>query len=349
MSIAVSLGLLGLLASFGIAVLSLHSHASPSTTPSTPASTPADDKRWYSLGYVDIEGGITPLYPLQMGRVKSIAARENEPVKTGQPLFYLEDTVPQLKVQRAKAGVEEAQGQLKVAQSESDALDKKIAAQREAIEIAEIEVKRARALRDEKNNFSKKGIGPKFEAEDAEFLVKKAQQAVRGQQAQLTVLEMLKGKTAGSLVMAQANLKDKQTLLAEAENAVKECMIRAPVDGTPLRILVNVGETLGSNPHQPAIQFAAARPLLVRAEVEQEFVGRVHPDQNVVIEDHVTGKECGRGKVVSIAQWYAPRRTANPDIMTMNNDNRTLECIVHIESPSREIRIGQRVRVKFLD
>src|SRR5579875_2460704 len=272
MSIVLSLGVLVLAVSFIIAALSLHSRADHPPTPSTSAPTSAEeDKPWNSLGYVDVEGGVTPLYPLQMGRVKSIEVKENEFVKAGTPLFRLDDTVPRLKVLEAKAGVEAAQGQLQAAQAEAEALDKKIAAQREAIKVAEIEVQRARALRDTKRKFGEDSIGSKFEAEDANYLFEKAQRAVRGEQAQLAALEVLKEKTAGAIAMAQANLKDKQALLAEAENALEECVVRAPVDGVPLRILITIGETLGAHPHQPAIQFAPNRPLLVRAEVEQEF------------------------------------------------------------------------------
>lgn len=348
-SIVVSLGLLSLAASFAVAAFTLRSYASPSSAPSSSVSALSNDVRWYSLGYVDIEGGVTPLYPLQPGRVEKIVAHENEAVKAGQPLFYLEDTVPQLKVSRAKAGIEEAQAQIRIAQSEADALDKKIAAQQEAVKVAETEVERARSFRDEKEKFREDTIGSKFEADNAKHLFNKAQQAVRIEQAQLAALKVLKGKTAGAVALANANLKDKQTLLAEAENAVKECVVRAPVDGTPLRILITKGETLGSNPRHPAIQFKADGKLLVRAEVEQEFVGHVHPGQDVRVLDYVTEKDCAQGKVASIAQWYAPRRTAGPEIMMMNNDNRTLECIIEIETISHEIRIGQRVRVKFPD
>lgn len=350
LSVPVSLGVLLLLTSLVIAAMSLRSHARPSSAPAATAATPADGLSWCSLGYVDIEGGVTPLYPAQPGRVRSIDSRENEAVKAGDPLFHLDEKVPQLKVREAKAAVEAAQEQLKAAQSAADALDKKIAAQKEAIEIAEIEVKRACALRDEKQRLYEKTIGTEFEVVDAGFLVEKAQKAVRGERAKLAALEALKEKAEGAVAMAHADLKGKQALLAEAENAVNECVVRAPVDGTPLRILVNVGQVLGSNPRQPAIQFAAQEPLLVRAEVEQEFVGRVRKGQNVVIEDHVTGQVCARGKVASIADWYAPRRTASLQMLSMNSDDRTLECIIQIESTestSRKIRIGQRVRVRF--
>ena len=348
LSIPVSLGVLLLLASLVVAAMSLRSHAGPSSVPSS-AAAPAEGQRWYSLGYVDIEGGVTPLYPGQPGRVKSIEAKENEPVKVGQPLFHLEDTVPAIKVRQAEAALKAAQGQLAVAEGSVEKASKQIAAQQEAIDAAKIEVDRARVARDEQKRLKRDDLTLREALENAELLWIKAQGGVRVEQKKLDLAKAAKRQAESLVPVARANIEDKKAQLDEARNAVKECVIRAPVDGTPLRILVNVGQVMGSNPRQPAIWFAAQRPLLARAEVEQEFVGHVRKDQKVIIEDHVTGQECARGKVMSLARWYAHRRNATAEMLSMNNDGRTLECIITIESTSQEIRIGQRVRVRFPD
>lgn len=337
LSIPVSLGVLLLLASLVVATMSLSSQA----------GTPADGQRWYSLGYVDIEGGVTALYPLQVGRIQSIEAKENEPIKAGQPLFHLEDTVPALKVRQAEAALKAAQKQLAVAETRVEEASKQIAAQQEAIDAAKIEVDRARVARDQQERLKRDDLTVTASLENAELLLKKAQVGVRAEQKKLELAQAVKRQAESLVPVARANIEGKQAQLDEARNAVEECVVRAPADGTPLRILVNVGQVLGSNPRQPAIQFAAQRPLLVRAEVEQEFVGHVRKDQAVVIEDHVTGQECARGKVVSLARWFAPRRTASPEMLSMNNDVRTLDCIITIGPAKQEIRIGQRVRVIF--
>lgn len=346
-ALPVWLGVILLLASLATAAVSLRSHANHETTLPSDSAASADDQRWYSLGYVDIEGGITPLYPLQPGRVKSIDVSEDQDVTKGTPLFHLEDTIPLLKVQEAEDAVKVAQEQVAVAEAESATLDEQIAAQQVAIEAAKKDVDRARNLRDEKRKYKDEGLGGKTEAVDAEIQFEKAQLGVRAEQQKLKALESGKRKAQGYAAVARANVKAKQALLEEAKNAVKECVVRAPCDGTPLRILIDVGQTLSSNPRQPAIQFAAQRPLLVRAEVEQEFVGKVRKEQSVLIQDHITGQDCARGRVVSIARWYALRRTASPEMLQMNNDVRTLECIIKIESTMQEVRIGQRVRVEF--
>ncbi|MHB1425557.1 MAG: HlyD family secretion protein [Gemmataceae bacterium] len=349
MSIPISLGVLLLAASLLGAVLSLRSHASYPTAPTTAAAEPTDNSRWNALGYVDIEGGITRLYPLQPGRVNRIDAKENELVKAGQPIFHLEDTVPADKLRAAEADLKGAEDKLAIAEAQVKKADAEIAAQKTAIAAARKNVEKARILRDQQRRFLEHGSSTdEPTAKAAEITLQQAELAVKGEESKLAVMEAAKRVAEGYVATAQTNIKAKRIQIDEARYAVNECVIRAPVEGTPLRILVTVGDVLGGNPTQPAVQFkAAGGPLLVRAEVEQEFVGRVSPNQKVVIEDHVTGEKCAEGSVASIAQWYAPRRTANSELAAMNNDTRTLECIIKLDSSAPNLRIGQRVRVQF--
>lgn len=349
-SIALSLGVLVLLASFATVAINLRSHASPSSTASTAAAS-SDHQRWYSLGFVDIEGGVTSLYPLQMGRVKSIEAKENEFVKAGAELFRLDDTVQRLKVRQAQCDLEGARKQLAIAEAGVDEADKQIEAQKKAIAAAQIKVDMARILRDKQKRFEKQGIGgDKETVQVAEKAVEQAELGVQGEHAKLAVMGAVKRKAKGFVAAAKVHVEGKEAQLDEARQAVNECVLRAPVDGTVLQINVTVGETLGANPHRAAVQFAAAHPpLIVRADVEQELIGEVKQDQQVIIEDSVTEKQIASGKVVRIARWYAPRRSINTEVLPMSNDTRTVECVILIDSPSPSIRIGQRVRVHSPD
>ncbi len=86
-ALPVSLGVVLLLASLVIAAVSLRSHAHDSASPSDATPAPADNQRWMSLGLVYVEGGLTKIYPLQQGRIKSIEAVENEPVEAVRLCF----------------------------------------------------------------------------------------------------------------------------------------------------------------------------------------------------------------------------------------------------------------------
>lgn len=348
-SVPVALGILLLVASLVFAAMSLESPNGRSSVPSSATSLPADHQRWNSLGYIDIEGGVTRLYPVQPGRVKSIEAHENEFVKAGQPIFHVEDTMQAGKVREAQAALKTAQASQAAAEARVAEADKQIAAQQEAIAAANVKVKQAQTALNRQKRLNQDNLSVTEELQNAELTVQLAEVGVKAEQKKLDAAKATKQAAEKLVAVARTNVELRQAQLDEAQNAVNECVVRAPVDGTPLRILINVGETLGTNPRQPAIQFAAQRPLLVRAEVEQEFVDHVHEGQNVVIEDHVTSKELARGKVSSIAHWYSPRRTASPEMLAMSSDVRTLECIITIDSRRQEIRIGQRVRVKFPD
>src|SRR5205814_2703484 len=83
-------------------------------------------------------------------------------------------------------------------------------------------------------------------------------------------------------VRAARSKLDTATVARErAEAAAKDCVLRAPADGTVLRLQAAVGGILapasaplpGAAP--PAVVFAPAGPLVVRAELEQAGLGRV--------------------------------------------------------------------------
>jgi len=82
----------------------------------------------------------------------------------------------------------------------------------------------------------------------------------------------------------------------------------------------------------------------VRAEIEQEFAGRVHPGQSVILQDESGGKESWRGKVLRVSNWYTQRRSQSEGLRIGGSDVRTLECIIVLEPGNIPFRLGQRVR-----
>ena len=53
------------------------------------------------------------------------------------------------------------------------------------------------------------------------------------------------------------------------------------------------------------------------------------------------------GKVTRISRWFGPRRSRRYEPRQFN-DVRTLECIIKLDKPDPNLRIGQRVRVTLL-
>src|SRR5262245_61825766 len=100
----VVVGVLLLLASTGSAVYLLGRGVSDTPPTSSPGS--GGPRGVVCFGFVDVEPGVSSLYPVQPGRVADVLVKETEPVKKGQVLLRLED-------QGAKARVKEAQAALR--------------------------------------------------------------------------------------------------------------------------------------------------------------------------------------------------------------------------------------------
>jgi multidrug resistance efflux pump len=334
-----------LLASVVTAAIALRSHARDSSgnAPTLPptSSTP---RRAVAIGHVDVESGVTPLYPVQPGRVVKIDAIEGTAVKVGDALFTLDETLARLQVDEARAALEGSQVQQKNAGILAKQHAEKVAGQQQAVVAAQTDVDLARVQLERARRRLENGTGAtKEDVRMAELAVQKAEAAVKGEQAKLAAVEALKPSIAVEL--ADKDVAAKQAQLRKAEYALKECTVRAPFAGTPVRILTSVGETLGPNPRQPALYFCPNSPRIIRAEVEQEFADRVKVGMAATVQDDSTGAGDWHGKVQRVSDWYSQRRSILLEPLQFN-DVRTLECIVTLDpNQAGTLRIGQRVRV----
>ncbi len=132
----------------------------------------------------------------------------------------------------------------------------------------------------------------------------------------------------------------------QAQFALEECVLKAPRRGTVLRLLVGPGDVLGGQSKQPAVQFAVEGPQVVRADVEQEFAGRVAAGQTARIEEESRSGRVWTGKVERVANWITQRRSVLHEPSEFN-DVRTVEALIALDSGQPPLRIGQRVRVRI--
>jgi multidrug resistance efflux pump len=295
-------------------------------------------------GNFDVEPGVAGLYPKQYGELVKVAP-EHTHVKAGDVLLQVDDRLAQLKVKEAKADVDASEQQVTEAKQLTQfyALQKKL--QGYKIDAIENEVNKLKSERDVKLNSADKTqaiyktIQELYDFGLAQLSDKK--------KAEVTTLEQLKLQDADlKIAQAQADLDAKKVRLEQAQELLKHFKVVAPSDGTILRVHVHKGETLGPNPRIYAIEFLPDAPIIVRAEVLQEWGHYVKVGQEVTIEDDTYKGPEWKGTVKSISKWYAPTRS--PIIEPFRyNDVRTLECIITVDSGGAEKFIGQRVRAKI--
>src|SRR5262249_35451424 len=162
--------------------------------------------------------------------------------------------------------------------------------------------------------------------EAADALVKKAEAAVKAEEAKLEAVEAKAANITLSEKLAERDVADKELLADKAQLALDECLVTAPEDGKVLRLGLHPRDLLPAQPAHPPLIFCPARPRIIRAEIEQEWVGRVQDGQIATIQDE-TGNGTGpvwKGKVVRTADWLAQRRLILPDPSAFH-DVRTLE------------------------
>src|SRR5437762_2074413 len=61
------------------------------TSDSAASATGSQGNSVVCFGHVDVESGVTALYPIQPGRVAEVLAHEDDAVKAGAVLFRLDD------------------------------------------------------------------------------------------------------------------------------------------------------------------------------------------------------------------------------------------------------------------
>ncbi len=145
---------------------------------------------------------------------------------------------------------------------------------------------------------------------------------------------------------AEAKKTQAQIALKQAEKAVRDCVLTAPSAGVVLRVNVSAGETAmpGS---VPAIIFRPDGPLVVRAELEQEFIGRVKPNMKATVTDDTRADSpTWSGRVQRVGAFVSRRRSILLEPGEVN-DVRTVECVIALDGPTDGLLVGQRMRVRI--
>jgi multidrug resistance efflux pump len=307
------------------------------------------------LAIVDVEDGVSDLYPSQMGKVVEVASArikdkdgvEKERVfKKGDLLLRLESDVAELQLGKAKAALAAAQAELTKANKLEAERKVKLEIQTNAIAAAKYEKTRLDEDLEAKKKALKEKIGetPQSTLRMMQAAVDAAKAKVAIEEGKLEAIKLI--DPALEVTRARADVDAKEHDIKIAEENLKNYRLEAPFDGVVLRWHTRVGEVLGPNPKAPAVEFCPIAPRIARAEVIQEWGHKVHVGQEATIQDDVYQGPEWQGKVKSISPWYAPKRMRVIEPF-MTNDVRTLECIVEFTGGQSPVRIGQRLRVKI--
>jgi hypothetical protein len=312
-----------------------------------------DPQQIVAFGMFDVEKGVAMLYPRQFGLVdyvhaESLKAKEGEwvKVKKDEELLRVEDGMAQAKVMEAEAAVKASEQQLEEAKTLPKLYKLQKEQQDSAVKAAELEIEKFKTEIDSKLN-GVEGQNPtlaELYRKLAKFGDGQLKEKKKSEEAKLKQIDLQNPDL--KIKQAEADLQSKQAQLKQAKEALSHFKILAPSDGYVLRVHARLGETLGPNPRSAAIEFVPDAPIIVRAEVLQEWGRHVKPGAAVVIEDDTYKGPEWKGVVAKVSNWYAPIRS--PVIEPFRyNDVRTLECIIEVTGGDSPKLIGQRVRARI--
>jgi len=309
------------------------------------------------LGTIDGQQRAFGLFPNnfpQPSQVTQVLVKEGEEVKAHQPLLQLslapDKVLADLAVGEAQSAVEEAEAMLAQANQAVEAHQFAIEVQAAVAEAKRFEHSSKQNELPELKRAFNLGKATKEQVSAAEEGLKALDKAAEAEEKKLAALKKVRPNT--KVDQARAALKRAQDNLKKAQHIRDPLFLEAPSAGHVLRCNVALGTSFGPQTREPALLFLPGSTLIVRAEIEQEFITRIAKGAPAIIEDYSNSGVQWKGRVLDIAPAFLPKRTpgqANMDVLNPSNDSNVLECIVSLErtagSPKDAPPVGQRVRV----
>jgi multidrug resistance efflux pump len=308
----------------------------------SPAAPPT---RLVCYGYVDSRQGQVLLQPARAGRVTQVFVKEKQAVSKDTPLVQLDDHLVKSQEQEAALAVQGAQLQLTKAKYGVKQYQARRAQAEAALEAANSKVLAAQHALTRKEKLVKTELVNQVEVDVGRAQLTEARALVKVEQNRRIELEAV--DPGLEVKLAQLQLNRSQAQLERARQEREEYLLRAPVNGLVLRVQAQEGDLVGPTSPRPAVWLAPAGACIVRAEVSQEFAGRVQEGLDVQVEDEASAGLLARGRIAEVSDWFLPRRQFSA-LPTSINTGLSLECVIDLQAGQAQLRLGQRVRVRIL-
>jgi len=233
------------------------------------------------------------------GQVKEIFADFNTPVESGQVIARIDPATFELRVNQARADLDAAHSAVAVARSG-------LAAQQ--AELGRVRVALADALRDLER---KKSLVDRNYISGAEL--DKARTVYDSTREQLKAVQAQRQVSEAQVRSALAIVKQRESLLKQAEVDLERTIIRAPVDGTVILRNVDAGQTVAASLQAPVLFTIAQdlRDMQVEAAIDEADVGRLRT-----------------GMPVSFAVDAFPRRSFSGEIRQIRKSPQNVQNVV---------------------
>jgi len=306
-------------------------------------SGPAVQGSWeaVTLGRVEPRSGEIKIAAPVPGRIADVLVKANEDVFAGELLVRLDD-------EEALARVAEADAQVALhKRARNDQSTPAGSADRRKAEdaVADSERSAADALSalDKITAGWRAGTAQKADLDAARTALSRVQDRLREQQTTLAKLRAAPDTPLPTRLEGELNVAQAEWTLARA--TLEKTRIRAPIDGVVLQVDAKKGELAVPTLGPVLLIMGDLSALRVRAEVDQQYLGKMRVGQRAVVRAAAFDGREFDGKVSSIARIVGHSRINSGDPHKFS-DVEVLEIVVDLPDPGPLV-VGEQVDVYF--
>jgi HlyD family secretion protein len=275
------------------------------------------------------------------GRIADVLIKANDNVFAGELLVRLDDEEALAHVAAADARVALAKRARNDQSTPSGSADRRKA--EDSVGDTERTVADARAALDRVSADRRAGSASQADLDAARVALTRAQDHLREQRDALAKLKAGRDTPLPTRLEGELNVARAEWTLAQA--ALEKTRIRAPVDGSVLAVDAKTGELAVPSAEPALLVLGDVSALRVRAEVEEQYLARMHVGQRVLIRSTAFDGREFRGAVASVARIVGPGRI-NARGPRKFNDVDVLEVVVDLANPGPLV-VGEQVDVYF--
>jgi HlyD family secretion protein len=148
------------------------------------------------------------------------------------------------------------------------------------------------------------------------------------------------------LARANADLSGAEAGIKLAGDKLDKCVVRAPISGTILRVLLRRGESVGLIDPRPLFTMADVSGRRVRAEVDENDIAHVHVGQRLMVSADAYSHRTFAGVVTKLADVMGRKSVITGD-PAQKADRDILEVTADLNQ-ANTLPVGLRVTVQFI-
>src|SRR5262247_949078 len=250
------------------------------------------------------------------GQIKDIYADFNTPVKKGQVIARIDPATFELRVNQSRADLDAAESAVAVARSGLTAQQAEFGRVKIVLADAERDLARKKMLVD------KKFISP-AELDKATVVLDSTREQLKAVQAQIAVSE-------AQVKSALAAVKQRDSLLRQAQVDLERTIIRAPVNGTVILRNVDAGQTVAASLQAPVLFTIAQdlRDMQVEAAIDEADVGRLRMGLAASFAGEIKQIRKSPQNVQNVVSYTVVISAQNPDLALLPGMTANVRIVV---------------------